>query len=237
MNPRYFVFIALGILLLGCASQSSPKEMLARALEKSESVTSLYSEIEMNVTTVVQGSPNAVSAYITQRMSAGKIRSDISITGMPELEGTELRSYALQNGSYICGKTDSWDCIQADSVGEAGEAAAGMAAFAKRTRMLLEADALEFTDSPKITEIEGRKCTFLSARINYTKARESLPDILPEGVKSAAISQCLDEETGIALQGALIVEEENALSQITFLVKKLEPNGIISEEEFSLPTN
>ncbi len=240
MSTRYIALLALGLLLLGCSVQPSPKDVLLKSLEKSAKLGSLFTELEMNVTSVSSGVPSTASALITQHLSGKKIRADMNISGMPGLEGIELRAYTLENGSYICGKTDSWECVEVNSSLKADEASSGPVSFTENSRKLLNADALEFIGGVENRDAAGRKCNFISARINYTKAREALPEMLPEGVKSAQISQCLDEETGIALIGKLVVEEDTgnggvAVSQLEFTVRRLEPNAQIPQEAFALP--
>ena len=242
MSSRYIILLALAFLLLGCSARPSPKDVLLRSLEKSEKLSSLSTELEMNLTSVSSGVPTSASALVTQYLSKNRMRADMNISGVPGFEGIELRAYTLENGSYICGKTAQWDCIPMNSTSQLGEAeaASGPMAFSQRSRKLLNADALEFLSGVESREAIGRKCSFVSARINYTKAREAEPGLFPEGVKNAQMSQCLDEETGIALTGNLVVEENTdnegiVVSQLEFAVIRFEPNQPIPEETYSLP--
>ncbi|MFH0817998.1 MAG: hypothetical protein V1909_05190 [Candidatus Micrarchaeota archaeon] len=242
MSARYFALIALGLLFFGCTAQPTQKDVMLASLEKAGKLVSLSTELEMNVTSATQDGSTYATASISQKMSGKKIRADMKITGISALDGVELRSYTLENGSYICGKTDSWDCVQTNASRQfSGEAASGPAAFAETSRKLLNAGALEFIGAAQEKEIAGRMCTRISARINYTKASEVAPEIFPNGAKNALISQCLDAETGIALSGKLAIEEETqeggvAASQFEFQVSQLSPNIQIPDDTFSHPT-
>ncbi len=241
MSSRYLALFALALLLFGCSSGPSPKEVMLKSIEKAEKMSSIYVELDMNVTTASSDGASIASATVAQWVSGERSRSDIHISGVAGLEGVALRVYSLANGSYVCGKTDAWDCVQLSNGSSlSGEVAEGPFSFTERSRKLLSADALEFTGGVEALEIAGRKCSLVSAKINYTKAQGVDPQSFPNGITGAFISQCLDDETGIALMGKTTIEEGTAesgtaVSQLDMMVKRIEPNAGIQEDVFDLP--
>jgi hypothetical protein len=241
MGSRFIAVLALAAMLFGCASVQSPKDVVLSALDKSEKLNSLSADIVINMTAATQDGAVFSSGTVTQLISGARSRIDLSLAGVPELEGTDLRVYSLENGTFLCGKTDAWDCYAINgSIGIAGEAARGLGPIAEGGRKLLNSGAIEFIGGAESREVAGRKCTLISAKINYTKAREAEPVIAPSNLRSATVSQCLDDEAGIALLGAYTIEEETidggvAVTKLEMQVMRFEPNAQIPEEVFELP--
>ena len=243
MSSRYALLLALVLLLLGCVSQPSPKDAMLSSIEKTSKLGSVVAEMELNFTVSSSDGASAGKAEITQYIRGDRTRSDLAISGIPGFEGVPLRAYSLDNGSYMCSKGETWECMEFEKdLGLAGEASSGFGWFNEKSRALMNSSAIEFIGGVEKREVAGRPCSFISARINYSKAGEQLPLGLPKNLKSAAFSECLDDETGIALSGSMLIETDGGsegtggiVSQLDLYVAKLEPNATISDNIFELP--
>jgi hypothetical protein len=172
-----------------------------------------------------------------QYVAEGKSRSDFIISGIPELEGMEMRVYSIGNATYLCGKAEAWSCMELNSsIGMSGETLTGFGWFLEKGKSYIDSGAVEFTGGVGRQEFLGRPCSFVSGIVNYSKAADPSA---PKGVKIATFSECLDDELGIALRGKAVVEEETeggrAVSQAEVQITRLEPNGSIPESTFELP--
>lgn len=239
MNPRYLIPLVLGILLFGCTSSPDPKQVMLESIKKSESLGSMSAELTLNTSVFSSGGATVVNAEIKQYVRGNRSRADIILNGVPELEGVELRVYAYGNDGYLCGKRDGWDCIRFnETLGLAGgDTLGGSGDWSETSRKLVESDAIRFLGGVQQKTVAGRQCSLVQAEVDYKKAA-SLFGFSHE-LESMTLSECLDEKTGIALEGRIITEMQgnggSIVNQVDMYVKRLETGITIPEDMFVLP--
>jgi hypothetical protein len=240
MSSRIAVLLFAFVLFLGCTSPATPKEAMLSSLNTASALQSLQSETLMNFTFYSGSSIAYAQAKITQYSKGSKTRSDMSITGIPELEGMDVRAYSNEGGSFVCAKEENWTCVELLS----DQGQIPMHTFSQLSengKKLIESGAISFLGNAEKSAVAGRECTVVSGTIEYEKAKVTL-DSLPTNLKLASFSQCLDSETGVALSGKLVLEGETdlgerAASVSDMQVLSLQPNAPIDDAVFVLPAS
>ncbi|MFH1448511.1 MAG: hypothetical protein ABIG39_06630 [Candidatus Micrarchaeota archaeon] len=243
MISRYIFILVLMALVFGCTNAPEPKDVMLSSIEKSAKLKSLITDLTMNMTVLSQATTSIITTDIVQYKLDKMTRTDIIVKGVPQLEGVEMRVYSIEEGTYLCGKKDEWDCLSfGGDIGLTGEGFGGAQDWEGMSRGIVESDAFEFVGGVERLEISGRPCWLVSARIDYSKASSFLN--FSQDVKNVTLSQCLDDETGVALSGRIVTEMTGGpgsedggilINQIDMYVNQLNVNATISDSTFELP--
>ncbi len=239
MNPTYLLPLVLVLLLLGCTSAPSPKEVILSSIEKTENIDSVITDLRINMSTLNSDTATMISADIKQYKKGKKVRTDVTLTGLPSLQETVFRVYDTESGSYLCGNSGKWDCYRFNESVGLDSSVSGTEDWNEMGRKLVESDAIEFIGGVKELEINKRKCKYIEGNIDYTKA----PGLgFSPDVKKVTFSQCLDDETGVVISGQVVMTLEDSpevggetINQIDLYVVNLNVNATIDDNVFELP--
>ncbi len=232
----FAVLIGSMLLLQGCVQSggtvSPAEETVLESINKRNQIESYKAQGSLELTISTPKGEMENQGTVNFYTSGENKRTDVNINLANQT--AETRLYNLANETYSCTKKGNWTCEKAEK-GAVGSM--GTVKDQKLKEMIKKGEITFASEEVQEKEVNGRECNYVVMNVDP----EALLDTgtqLQGQLDSLEIGQCLDKETGIALQSQTDMEVsigQSASMTINMKLDSLETGVEVSEEKFTLP--